>query len=121
MSTSNELTGKITHIFDTQTFSSGFQKREFVVNDNADKYPQSIKFETVKEGCDRLDGYKVGDAVTVKFNIRGNEYNGKFYVSLQCWRIEKDGQETEPRRATSQNGAKPPTNQDDEEFEDVPF
>ena len=120
----HELTGTITHIFDTQTFASGFQKREFVINDNADKYPQSIKFEATKEGCDRLDGYKVGDAVTVKFNIRGNEYNGKFYVNLQCWKIEKEGQEQAPSRSTNQNGARPPTaamNDELDEGDDIPF
>ena len=124
MSTTHELTGTITHIFDTQTFASGFQKREFVINDNADKYPQSIKFEATKEGCDRLDSYNVGDQVTAKFNIRGNEYNGKFYVSMQCWKIEKEGQEQAPARSTTQNGARPPVaamNDELDQEESIPF
>ena len=121
MSATHELTGTITHLFETQTFGSGFTKREFVVNDNADQYPQSIKFEAVKAMCDRLDGYKVGDAVTVKFNIRGNEHNGKFYVSLQCWRIEKEGHDEPPPRRATQNGARPPESQVGDGDQDIPF
>lgn len=121
MSNTLELTGTISHLFNTQTFASGFSKREFVVNDNADKYPQFIKFEGVKDMCARLDGYKIGDQVTVKFNIRGNEYNGKFFNTLQCWRIEKEGQEAPPRQA-NQNGAAPPQAQaDDGEEDSIPF
>jgi hypothetical protein len=26
--------------------------------------------------------------VMVSFNLRGNEYNGKYYVNLQAWKIE---------------------------------
>jgi len=84
---SNTVTGTVKAIFDTQTFSSGFQKREFVIT-TEEQYPQDIKFEVVKEKCGDLDRYTVGQSVTVHFNIRGNEYNGKYYVSLQAWKLE---------------------------------
>jgi hypothetical protein len=89
MSESLQLKGRIHMIGETQTFPSGFQKREFVVDDCAEKYNQLIKFEAMKEGCDRLDSYKVGDEVAVDFNLRGNEFNGKYYVSLQAWKLTK--------------------------------
>jgi len=84
---SNQAKGTVKAIFDTQTFSSGFQKREFVIT-TAEQYPQDIKFEVVKDKCSDLDRYTVGQSVTVHFNIRGNEYNGKYYVSLQAWKLE---------------------------------
>jgi hypothetical protein len=34
-----------------------------------------------------LDGAKVGQECEVKFDLRGREYNGKFYVSLNAWDI----------------------------------
>ena len=40
-----ELAGTIKVIMDTQTFGSGFTKREFVVTDSSGRYPQEIKFE----------------------------------------------------------------------------
>jgi hypothetical protein len=88
---SNTVTGTVKLIDQTQTFASGFQKREFVIT-TAEQYPQDVKFEVVKDKCDLLDRYKVGQSVTVSFNIRGNEYNGKYYVSLQAWKIEAETQ-----------------------------
>lgn len=81
-----ELKGKIKVINPTETFGSGFTKREFVITTN-EQYPKDVKFEVVKDKCDTLDKYKVGQEITVQFNIRGNEYGGKYYVSLQAWKI----------------------------------
>lgn len=81
-----EIKGKIKLINPTETFGSGFTKREFVIT-TAEQYPQDVKFEVVKDKCSKLDSYRVGQEVAVQFNVRGNEYNGKYYVSLQAWTI----------------------------------
>jgi hypothetical protein len=83
-----EAKGSMKWIGDVQTFASGFTKREFVVTTQHDKYPQDIKFEIVKDKCSLLDRFSVGSNVNVFFDIRGNEYNGKYYVNLACWKIE---------------------------------
>lgn len=83
-----EANGKIKLISDTQNFPSGFSKREFVVTTGDGKYPQDLKFEMVKDKCAILDNYKEGSDVKVSFDIRGNEYNGKYYVNLSCWKLE---------------------------------
>jgi len=85
---SYEMQGKVKVINDIQTFDSGFQKREFVVTADDDKYPQDVKFEVVKDNCDKLDEYNVGDEIEVGFNLRGNEYNDKYYVNLVAWRLK---------------------------------
>jgi hypothetical protein len=83
--------GKLKWIGDVQSFPSGFSKREFVVTTAADKYPQDLKFEIVKDKCSLLDPFEVGQDVEVYFDIRGNEYNGKYYVNLSCWKIQAAG------------------------------
>ena len=87
---SYELSGVIRHIEPEQTYPSGFSKREFVVTTD-DKYPQDVKLEFVKDKCVQLDNHQPGDPVKVSFNIRGNEYEGRFFVNLVAWRIEPDG------------------------------
>jgi hypothetical protein len=82
-----QLKGKVKVIFATETFPSGFQKREFVIT-TEEQYPQDVKFEVVKDKCATLDKYAVGQEVTVSFNVRGNEYQGKYFVNLQAWKIE---------------------------------
>ena len=83
-----EANGKIKLISETQNFPSGFSKREFVVTTGDTKYPQDLKFEMVKDKCAILDNYKEGSDVKVSFDVRGNEYNGKYYVNLSCWKLE---------------------------------
>lgn len=88
MATSFELTGTIRHILDLQTFSSGFSKREFVVEVEDGKFSQMIKFECLKDKAALLDSVSVGDQVVVHFDIRGNEYKDRFFVNLNAWKIE---------------------------------
>jgi single-strand DNA-binding protein len=59
---------------------------EFVLS-IGDKYPQLVQFQAVNERVKFLDGAKVGHECEVKFDLRGREYNGKFYVSLNAWDI----------------------------------
>jgi len=89
---SNQLTGTIKLIGEKQVFDSGFQKVEFVITTNDEKYPQDVKFEIVQDKVDDFIKYnKVGASVDVSFNVRGNEYNGKYYVSLSAWKVFKSG------------------------------
>jgi hypothetical protein len=63
--------------------------REFVLS-IGDKYPQLVQFQAVNERVKFLDGAKVGQECEVKFDLRGREYNGKYYVSLNAWDIRID-------------------------------
>jgi len=107
-----EATGKIKAIFDTQTFASGFAKREFVIT-TGDKFPQDLKFEVVKDKCGLLDDFHPDQDVQVNFDIRGNEYNGKYYVNLSCWKLQPaDGAEKSsapPQRAGQGSSRAPAT------------
>lgn len=83
-----QVQGNIYKIGETETFPSGFTKRLLVVETEGE-YPQKIPMEFVKEKTSILDNYRIGDKVTVDINLRGNEYQEKFYLSAQGWRIEK--------------------------------
>ena len=87
---SNQLKGTIKVIGEKQVFDSGFQKVEFVLTTNDEKYPQDVKFEIVQDKVDDFLKYnKVGSIVDVDFNVRGNKYQGKYYVSLTAWKVFK--------------------------------
>ena len=83
-----ELSGIVKEIFEEKTFASGFNLREFVVTDEADKYPQDIQFQSVKDKVELVNKLNKGDKVKVTFNIRGREWNGKYFVNLEAWKIE---------------------------------
>jgi len=82
------ISGTVKEIFPTQTFDSGFSKREFVVTTEEDKYPQDIVFECLKDKTTMVDELNKGDAVTVSFDIRGREWKGRYFVNLAAWKIE---------------------------------
>jgi len=81
-----KINGKVKVVMETETFDSGFSKREFVVTTD-DKYPQEVKFELIKDQTSMIDSYTVGSDIEVSFNVRGNEYNGRYFVNLQAWKI----------------------------------
>ncbi|MDF7824241.1 DUF3127 domain-containing protein [Pontiellaceae bacterium B12227] len=83
-----DLTGKVKLIQDAQTFGSGFTKREMVVTVEDGKYPQEINLEFVQDKVSLLDTVQVGQEVTVTFDIRGREYNGRYFNNLQGWKIQ---------------------------------
>jgi hypothetical protein len=43
-----------------------------------------------------LDGLNEGDSVAVSYNLRGREWNGKYYVNVQGWKLEKTGSAPAP-------------------------
>lgn len=140
MAQSFELEGTVKVIEDTQTFASGFTKREFVVEVEDGKFPQSIKFECVKDKTALIDEFQIGDPVKVFFDIRGNEYKGKYYVNLNAWKLERPGaggggggrsgaSRGGSRQAPSQAGfyddgptlSEPPGGYGQESDDDIPF
>ena len=118
-----ELKGTVKEILDLQTFQSGFTKREFVVTTEDGKYSNDIKFETVRDKTSLLDGLSKGDSVNVAFDIRGNEYNGRYYVNLNAWKIGKEGGAgggaPAPEAAGPMDEMPPGYGQEDED--DIPF
>ncbi len=103
-----QVNGKIKLIGETETFDSGFSKRQIVIT-TAEQYPQDLGIDFIKDKCSVLDNYKVDQDVEIAINLRGNEYNGKYYVNLQGWKIN-----------SSSNSQEPQTNQR-EENDDLPF
>ncbi len=99
-----ELTGSVKLIMDTMTFDSGFSKREFVVTTPDDRFPQDIKLECVKDKCALLDRIGIGQEVKVTFDLRGNEYNDRYFVNLTAWRIEATSEQPHGADLPADNG-----------------
>jgi len=97
MSNSFEVQGIIHSIGDTTEYgSNGFTKREFVIKltgeGENDRYPNHVALELIKDKCALIDAYKVGEEITVQFNLSGRLWSGagkpeKCFTSLQAWRI----------------------------------
>ena len=85
-----ELEGKIIHIGETETVgSAGTFKKRLLVIETDEQYKQQIPMDFVQDKTSILDQYKIGESVIVGINVRGNAYNGKWYCSLNAWKINK--------------------------------
>ena len=88
-----EISGKVTKIFDAQTFASGFKKREVIVT-TQEQYPQPLSVEFTQDKVDLVDQMNVGDDVKVSINLRGREWTSpegvvRYFNSIVGWRVEK--------------------------------
>jgi single-strand DNA-binding protein len=115
-----DLTGKIKLIQDPKTFDSGFTKREVVVIVEDGKYPQEINIEFVQDKVALLDTLAPGQEVTVSFDLRGREYNGRYFNNLQGWKIVTLGNEPTLSAGDQSSEQHFPTPSDFED-EDIPF
>ena len=117
-----DLTGKIKLIQEAKTFDSGFTKREMVVIVEDGKYPQEINIEFVQDKTSLLDNLRVGQEVTVTFDIRGREYNGRYFNNLQGWKIVTPSDESAMTGSDSEQPPAPPHGSPaDYEDDDIPF
>ena len=88
---SYDITGRLYKIFDTEQIKETFRKREIVVEQQDGQYPNYVKIELTQDRTGLIDGYAEGDEVTVSFDLRGREWNGKFFTNLNGWRIQRAG------------------------------
>ena len=115
-----DLTGKIKIIQEAKTFESGFTKREMVVIVEDGKYPQEINIEFVQDKVGLLDELQAGQEITVTFDIRGREYNGRYFNNLQGWKVETRGDQAAPG-STAESLAAPTVAAGDFGDDDIPF
>lgn len=123
--------GKIEKIFDSETKGASFQVRQFVIEVTEGQYPQMVAFQLVQDKCTLIDDYAEGDNVEVDFDLRGREWNGKYFTNLQAWRISRAGeggsaggeggsaQTAAPANATSASSS--PTTVGADFDDDIPF
>jgi single-strand DNA-binding protein len=116
-----EIEGKLHKKFDKEQKSGTFQTREFVLLDESTQYPQYVKFQLVQDRCEIIDNIDEGNTIKVYFDLRGREWQGKYFTNLQAWRVEAAGQVSKPRAAGEFPSAPPPGNDDGTSYDDLPF
>ena len=127
-----ELQGTVKKIGETQTFASGFQKRELVLL-TEEQYPQPIQIDFLSDNIDLLNNVSEGESVKIGINIRGRQWTNpqgevKYFNSITGWRLEKVSGENTNTQAPQPNTFEKPapiTNDnpfgDEQDDQDLPF
>ena len=88
-----EIAGRLHKKYETESKTASFQAREFVIEVDG-TYPNFIKFQLVQDRCPLLDNYNEGDSIKVYFDLRGREWQGKYFTNLNAWKLEMEGTST---------------------------
>jgi len=82
-----ELEGVLSRVGEVQAFQSGRYKREVLVRITENGFENKVMLNFWGDMADTVATYRPEDSVVIGFNIRSNEYNGKYYTNLNAWRI----------------------------------
>ena len=123
-----ELNGTVKKIGETQTFASGFQKRELVLVTN-EQYKQHLSVDFLQDKIDLLDNISEGDSVKIGINLNGRLWTNpqgeeKCFNSIVAWRLEKVSGDAPQGNFTGKQTEKPKENAENpflDEDEDLVF
>ena len=122
-----QLSGTVTHILPLQggvSKSSGkeWKKQSYVLLVDGGQYPRSVTFDIVGEERIKNSAIQLNEQITVHLDISCNEWQGKFYNSITCWKVERGVQQAPMQGTQVTNGqhsetTTPPSDKSD----DLPF
>lgn len=84
----HKLKGKLILKSEPRQISDKFRVMDFVIETLDEKYPQKIQLQILNDRIAEMDKYSLGEDLEVSFDIRGREYNGKYYNSLNAYKVE---------------------------------
>ncbi len=125
-SQSFEIQGKIHKVFPSENKSGNFQAREFVIEVESGQYSQLIKFQLTQDRCDLIESYSEGEEIQVHFDLRGREWDGKYFINLNAWRLNRPSstEKTDSPKPTVQDEVLVASDNEEtfaQSFDDLPF
>lgn len=85
-----QLTATLVQILPLQTGAGKngpWKKQDIILESTTDKYPKKV---CVSIWGDKIDEnqLKIGNQLTVSFDVESREYNGRWYTDIKAWKIE---------------------------------
>lgn len=92
--------GLVHEVGETQQVTDTFKKRELILKivDKNPQFEEYVKFEATNDLTTLFDKVRVGDLVSVDFNLRGRPWTNKdgvtsYFNSLVAWRVNPINQQ----------------------------
>ena len=89
-----EIEGRLHKVNETEVKGESFRVREFVI-ETQEQYPQFVKFQLTQDRCDLIGNYEPGSSIKVFFDLRGREWQGRYFTNLNAWKIEGASSDTD--------------------------
>lgn len=85
-----EFKGRIEFISPIEVVGEkGYQKQYLIISDEQGEYPNRLKIDSFNK-TDVVATVQVGQIVTVLYNTKVTEYNGRHYCSLDLWKFKTE-------------------------------
>ena len=85
-----EIIGKVVAVLELQSGTSKkgseWKKRDFVIETFDEKFPKKVCFTLFGDRADACPS--IYSVVNVAFDIDAHEYNGKWFNSVNAWKVE---------------------------------
>ena len=105
-----EIKGKITWVGQvssgvSKSTGKDWSKFQAVITEQEGEYPQSLCFEVFNDKI----AVALNEVCTIHFQVKANEYQGKYYTNISAWK--KEGGSAAPAPQSKPEGAtlNPPT------------
>lgn len=98
-----EIIGKVVAVLELQSGTSKkgseWKKRDFVIETLDEKFPKKVCFTLFGDRADACPA--IDSVVNVAFDIDAHEYNGKWFNSVNAWKVEpaQAQQQSAPQQA----------------------
>jgi hypothetical protein len=86
-----EINGKVFAILTEQSGqgkNGAWVKQDFVI-ETEEQFPKKACFSAWGDKASDVKNLRIGDAVSISFNIESREFNNKWYTDLRVWKIVK--------------------------------
>lgn len=84
-----ETQGIVTNILPVTTFGKENKKKGgFVIEIQDGKFTDNLAFECLEKALMDMSDLEVGDNVSVKFNVKSREWQGKWYTNATAFGIK---------------------------------
>lgn len=92
-----------------------WQKQDYLLSVEGERYDNKVCFQIF--GAEKIAriGLKENERVRVHLEIRANEYNGKFYNSIDCWKVDRNSDQQQGNAVVNASPQATPTQQQPQE------
>lgn len=90
-----KLIAKLPLLSGVSKTGNNWQKQEFVI-ETLDQYPKKICTNLWGDRIDQLNAFRIGDIVTISFDLESREFNGRWYTDVKSWRVVPAGSVPQP-------------------------
>lgn len=67
------------------------------VLETTEQYPKRIPFEVFGEDRIKEFGIQLGEEITIRFDVDGREWNGKWFPKISCFGVSRQNNQPQPQ------------------------